>query len=633
MSVRVLSEHDVYRLLPVADCIEPMEQVLAALAREELYNPLRFVVRPPDTPTLMGLMPAHRGGDAPVYALKTVCIAPGNAARGLDSHQGFVALFDGETGATRALVNAGAITSIRTAAVTAVATRLLARPDARTLAILGSGTQGRSHLEAMRAVLPFDEVRVWSRTPGNASKLDGVREVATPEEAVRGADVVVTVTSAREPIVRREWLAEGAHVNAVGSSIPTTRELDTETMAAAALFVDRRESTLNEAGDYLFPMREGAIGPEHIRARDRRAADRRSPGPPLRFGAHCLQVTRARRRGSGGRRGRSGPCDRRRRRSRGRPVIPLDEILRARETIAGVAVRTPLLRLDVDAEASIYLKLETLQPVNSFKIRGAGNAILQATDAELAGGVVTASAGNMAQGVAYAARLRGVPATIVVPEGAPETKVAAIERFGGRVVSLPYDEWWRILVEGRYEGSDGLFVHPVDNLRVMAGNGTIGLEILEDLPSVDAIIVPYGGGGLITGIASAVKASRPDVRFYAVEPETGAPVSATLASGSPAEVEYVRSFVDGAGSRSLIPGVWDHASTLIDGAFAIPLDDAAAAIRAIAERMRVIAEGAGALATAAALAGKAGSGDVVCIVSGGNIDPRVLARILVGETP
>ena len=633
MSVRVLSEHDVYRLLPVADCIEPMEEVLAALAREELYNPLRFVVRPPDEPTLMGLMPAHRGGDDPVYALKTVCIAPGNAARGLDSHQGFVALFDGETGATRALVNAGAITAIRTAAVTAVATRLLARPRLRTLAILGSGTQGRSHLEAMRAVLPFEEVRVWSRTPGNAAKLDGVEEVATPEEAVRGADVVVTVTSAREPIVRREWLAEGAHVNAVGSSIPTTRELDTETMAAAALFVDRRESTLNEAGDYLFPMREGAIGPEHIRAEIGElligaAEGRRSDSELTVFKSLGLAVEDL---GRG--RGGAGPRDGRGRRRRGRPLIPLDEILRARETIAGIAVRTPLLPLDVDADASIYLKLETLQPVNSFKIRGAGNAILQATDDELAGGVVTASAGNMAQGVAYAARLRGVPATIVVPEGAPETKVAAIERFGGRVVSLPYDDWWRILVEGRYEGSDGLFVHPVDNLRVMAGNGTIGLEILEDLPSVDAIIVPYGGGGLITGIASAVKASRPDVRFYAVEPETGAPVSATLASGSPAEVDYVRSFVDGAGSRSLIPGVWEHASTLIDGAFAVPLDDAAAAIRTIAERMRVIAEGAGALATAAAMAGKAGAGNVVCIVSGGNIDPRVLARILAGETP
>jgi threonine dehydratase len=295
------------------------------------------------------------------------------------------------------------------------------------------------------------------------------------------------------------------------------------------------------------------------------------------------------------------------------------------------------VRLDVDdlvgSGTRIHLKLETLQPVNSFKIRGAGNAVLRASDAELAGGVVTASAGNMAQGVALAARLRGVPATIVVPEGAPETKLAAVRRFGGTVVSVPYDDWWRVLVEGRFEGADGLFVHPVDDARVMAGNGTIGLELLEDLPELDAVVVPYGGGGLVTGIASAVKAQRPEVRVYAVEPETGAPVSAALATGAPAEVEYVRSWVDGAGSRSLIPNVWALASELLDGAFAVRLDDAAAAVRLIAERTRVIAEGAGALATAAALAGSAGEGTIACIVSGGNIDPLVLARILGGETP
>jgi ornithine cyclodeaminase len=267
MSVRILSEQDVQRLLPMDECIAAMEGVLASLARGELYNPLRFVVRPPEEPTLMGIMPAHRTGPDAAYSLKTVCIAPGNAALGLDLHQGFVALFDGVTGQARAIMNAGAITSIRTAAVTGVATKLLARPGSRTLAILGAGTQARAHLDAMRAVLPFDEVRVWSRTRGRAAaELEGIAEVGSAEEAVRGADVVVTVTTAREPIVRREWFAEGAHVNAVGSSIPTTRELDTRTMAEAALFVDRRESTVNEAGDYLFPMREGAIGPENIRA-------------------------------------------------------------------------------------------------------------------------------------------------------------------------------------------------------------------------------------------------------------------------------------------------------------------------------------------------------------------------------
>ena len=315
-------------------------------------------------------------------------------------------------------------------------------------------------------------------------------------------------------------------------------------------------------------------------------------------------------------------------------MIPVEEIRRAREVLEGTAIRTPLVRLDVDADAEIWLKLEVLQPVRSFKIRGAGNAILQASDAELADGVVTASAGNMAQGVAFAARLRGVPATIVVPEHAPQTKIDAIERYGGRVIKVPYDEWWQVLVTGRYESMGGVFVHPVDDDRVMAGNGTIGLELLEQLPDFDTVVVPYGGGGLVTGIASAVKASRPEVRFFAAEPETGAPVAATLAAGTPTAVDYTPSFVDGSGSRELIPRVWEQASQLLDGAFALPLDEVAAAVRTIAERARVIAEGAGALSVAVALSSRlAGARKVVCIVSGGNIDPAILSRILVGEQP
>jgi len=263
MTVRILDEHDVRQLLPMSECIDVMAEALAALARGEVHNPLRFVVRPPGEASLMGLMPAHRGGATPLYALKAVVIFPGNSALGLDSHQGFVALFDGETGATRALLNAGAITAVRTAAVSGVATRLLAREDARTLAILGAGIQARSHLDAMRAVRDFDRVVVWSRTPG---RIEGVEEAGSAEEAVRDADVVVTATSAAEPILERAWLKQGVHINAVGSSIPTTRELDTATMRDAALFVDRRESTINEAGDFLFAQRDGAIGPEHIRA-------------------------------------------------------------------------------------------------------------------------------------------------------------------------------------------------------------------------------------------------------------------------------------------------------------------------------------------------------------------------------
>jgi ornithine cyclodeaminase len=261
--IRVIDEHEVRRLLPMNECVDLMAEALAALSRGEVDNPLRSIIRPEGHPGLMGLMPAFRSGEKPLWSLKALTIVPGNSARGLDSHQGFVALFDGETGEPRAIVNAGGVTGIRTGAVSGVATRLLAREDARTLAILGTGTQGRSHLEAMRAVHDFDRIVVWSSSGRN---LDGAESVSTVEEAVRDADVICTVTALTEPVIDRRWLKEGVHINAVGSSIPTTRELDTATIASASVFVDRRESTLNEAGDFLFPQREGAIGPDHIRA-------------------------------------------------------------------------------------------------------------------------------------------------------------------------------------------------------------------------------------------------------------------------------------------------------------------------------------------------------------------------------
>jgi threonine dehydratase len=314
-------------------------------------------------------------------------------------------------------------------------------------------------------------------------------------------------------------------------------------------------------------------------------------------------------------------------------LTSVGEISRARDVIAGVAIRTPLVRLDVDADAEIWLKLELLQPVRSFKIRGAGNAILQATDAELARGVFTASAGNMAQGVCVAARLRGVGATIVVPEHAPQAKLDAIARYGGRVIKVSYDEWWNTMITGRHEGLDGLFIHPVDNDRVMAGNGTIGLELLEQASDFDAVVVPWGGGGLFTGIATAIKAERPGVGLYVAEPETGAPVTASRAAGKPVEVEYTPSFVDGSGAKALIPRVWELGGRYIDGSFSLPLEEVAAALRLVAERTRVIAEGAGALPVAAALSGRVPGRKIVCVVSGGNIDTAVLARILEGETP
>ena len=313
-------------------------------------------------------------------------------------------------------------------------------------------------------------------------------------------------------------------------------------------------------------------------------------------------------------------------------MIELAEIDAARGRIAGSVVRTPLVRLHVeDAPAEIYLKLENLQPINSFKIRGAANAVMLAPASARAKGLVTASAGNMAQGVAWMARELGVPATIMVPDHAPEAKLAAIERLGGRVLKVPYDAWWNIIVTSHLDGLDGLFVHPVQDPAVMAGNGTIGLEILEDLPDPDAVVIPYGGGGLTTGIASAVKAHQPGTKIITAEPDTAAAMAAAFAAGHPADVDYRASFVDGSGSRRVLDSMWPLVAPLVDDALAIPVAEVAAAVRTLAERVRIIAEGAGALAPAAALSGRAGTGKVVCVISGGNINLGKLAEILGGS--
>jgi threonine dehydratase len=315
--------------------------------------------------------------------------------------------------------------------------------------------------------------------------------------------------------------------------------------------------------------------------------------------------------------------------SGGSALIELAEIKAARDRIAGAAIRTPLIRLYADdAPAEIYLKLENLQAVNSFKIRGAMSTVLLAPPQERAKGLVTASAGNMAQGVAWAARELGLPATIAVPDHAPQAKLAAITRLGGRVLKLPYDDWWNAIVTSRVDGVDGFFVHPVQDRAVMAGNGTIGLEILQDLPDPDAVVIPYGGGGLTAGIASAIRALRPGTRIITAEPETGAAFAAAMAAGRPVDVTYTASFVDGSGSRRVLDSMWPLVSQLVDEALSIPVAQAAAAVRTLAERARVVAEGAGALAPAAALAGLAGGGKVVCVVSGGNINSSTLAEIL-----
>jgi threonine dehydratase len=310
-------------------------------------------------------------------------------------------------------------------------------------------------------------------------------------------------------------------------------------------------------------------------------------------------------------------------------VISLEAIRDARRVIAGSAIRTPLVRLNLrDAPAEIYLKLENLQPIGSFKIRGATNAIARLAPEALALGVVTASAGNMAQGVAWSARERGIACTVIAPESAPDTKIKAIERLGGRVIKVPFDEWWKAFERRAHRGVEGTFIHAFDDLNVMAGNGTIALEILEDLPDPDAVVIPWGGGGLTCGIASALLQLRPSCKVFASEVTTAAPLVASLAAGVPQEVDYQPSFVDGIGSKTVFPQMLERAEKLIDGSLVEEPETIASAVRLMAEHNRIIAEGAGACAVACALSGKAGTGKVVCIVSGGNIDVSKFCEIL-----
>jgi threonine dehydratase len=312
----------------------------------------------------------------------------------------------------------------------------------------------------------------------------------------------------------------------------------------------------------------------------------------------------------------------------------LDEIQGARTRIAGVAIRTPLIRFQVDGvPGEIYLKLENLQPVGSFKIRGAANALGMASREELQNGVWTASAGNMAQGLAWMAHRLGIKCTAVVPAHAPDAKLSAIARLGAQIEKVPFDRWWEIIVAPGSIGMPGMFVHPVSDPAVIAGNGTIGLELLEDLPDLDAVVIPYGGGGLITGIASGLRSLKPNVRVYGAEVETAAPLWTALQAGAPREARYTPSFVDGIGARTVLDEMWPVVRRLVNSSIVVSLAEIAAAIRLLVERNRIVAEGAGAASAAAALTGHAGPGRIACVISGGNIDPANLLKIFSGQVP
>ncbi|HKK08341.1 MAG TPA: pyridoxal-phosphate dependent enzyme [Gemmatimonadota bacterium] len=302
--------------------------------------------------------------------------------------------------------------------------------------------------------------------------------------------------------------------------------------------------------------------------------------------------------------------------------ITLDEIREARERIADVVVRTPLVRLELGPELpDIRLKLENLQPINAYKLRGAANAVALLPEAERALGVWTISAGNAGQGVAYAARAAGVPCTVVAIETAPVSKMERMRALGARVEPVPYDVAWKALESREYPGVEGTFVHPFDDHDFIAGHATMGLEILEDAPDVATIVAGIGGGGLVTGLGSAVKALRPEVEVWGAEPETAAPAASSFREGSPQVFdEWEASFVDGAGGQSVFPRMWERMRPVVDGSLVVTLDETRHAMRVLAEKARVIAEGAGALPVAAALAGRAGDGPIVAVVSGGNID-------------
>ena len=313
----------------------------------------------------------------------------------------------------------------------------------------------------------------------------------------------------------------------------------------------------------------------------------------------------------------------------------LEEIKVAQRRISEDIVRTPLVRLNVDdAPAEIYLKLETLQPIRTFKIRAASNAMRSMDRRLLEDGVWTVSAGNWAQGLAWAARKLGVRCTIVLPTHAPETKVEKILNLGAEVIKIPFDEYFKIYATRTHEGVEGAFMHAFSDPAVIAGNASIGLEILEDLPDVDTVLIAWGGGGLACGTASAIRAIKPDVKIYACEIETSQPLTASLGAGEAlSDVDYAQSFVDGISAPWVLPEMYDLAKTLIDGSLVVSLEETVEAIRSLAVNNSVIAEGAGAVPVAAALSGRAGNGKIACIVSGGNIDLDKLCQIFQGKIP
>ena len=314
--------------------------------------------------------------------------------------------------------------------------------------------------------------------------------------------------------------------------------------------------------------------------------------------------------------------------------IPLTAIREAENRIANIAIKTPLLPLRLpDSPCEIWLKAECLQPIGSFKIRGAANAMALANRNDLERGVYTASAGNMAQGIAFNAQRFGLPCRVIVPDSAPENKLESIARLGATAVPVPFDEWWSVICNHGHPSEKGFFIHPVSDPAVIAGNGTVGLEILSELPDVDSVIVPFGGGGLSCGIGSVFKELRPSTRVFAAEVETASPFAASLAAGEAVKIERTPTFIDGIGGNGVLPEMWPLASLLLDGSIVVSVKQVCDAIQTIVSEVHLVAEGAGGASLAAALTGLAGNGKTVAVVSGGNLNPAALRAILEGNIP
>eukprot|EP01079_Euglenida_sp_SAG-EU17-18_P000190 gene190-2367_t len=689
-------------------CIDAVRRSMQALHLGAAAMPLRQVFQLPlPEPQLgfVGGMPAFMETPYGPYASsKVITVYPKQA----HSHQGVVMLFDGRDGSMVALLDAAEVTSIRTAAASAVATDLLALPTASTLCLLGAGVQARTHLFSMLAVRPaISRVQVWSRSPASAArfvewarsatqrKYPEVKVVACDDatSAVAGADIICTLTSSRTPILTGDMLTKpGAHINAVGACRAEFRELDGPAVAKCEIFTDRAESCQKEAGmnsiplalygDVVLAIADGYISSSACVTEIAAILSCDEPGrkdqdsitlyESLGLAVQDLMSAvvayqRALHAGAGHLIAMQPPKNSLEYTVRGKPVSlmqtlqvansALNQVLEARERLPpSNHITTPIVPCQMargpTGPKAISLKLENIQPTGSYKVRGAGNAVYRLLEKDSAGlrqsGIVTASAGNFAQGIVAIAANEQIRCTVVLPDHAPLNKISALTALDPSVslMKAPFPQWFEYVASGgtkipecleNHTLSDllheGCFVSPVGDPDVMAGHGTVGLEILEQMRGqVDTVVVPWGGGTFCLGVAIAMKSIDPSIKVLASEPETACPLQKAFAEGKLVEVSYKPTFIDGCGATKVLPEAWELAQSVVDGSIVSTVSGTAYVVRSLAQKHRIIAEGAGAVPLAAVLENTAhpfiDGKRVVCVVSGGNIESALLAHLL-----